>query len=123
MALRLRTRMFLGAGALVAVSVLVSAVLSRQLTLVEVRQVVSTRTAAPHAVDVLERATTVVGSSDPLDLDEALAVIEEASGRQLVVFDRNSEILAASNPALASAEVRELSPDGTFAGTIRRGEV
>ena len=52
MAIKLRTRLFLVVGALLAASILVSAILSRQLTLVEVREFVTTHSETGNTASI-----------------------------------------------------------------------
>lgn len=119
MAIKLRTRLFLIVGALLAASILVSAVLSRQVTLVEVREFVTTRTSRDDGgARVLDAAAAAASRPDGSRLGSDLAALEEASGRRIVVFDRDGRIVQASNAALASARIRELTPNGTFVGTV-----
>ena len=122
MTVRLRTRLFLVVGALLAASVLVSAVLSRQLTLVEVREVVTTRQTVDDSGDVLTRAAAAAAEADRTHMAVALAALEEASRYRIVVFDALGAIVAASNEDLARARVIEIAADGTFVGAIRDGE-
>ena len=122
MAIKLRTRLFLVVGALLAASVLVSAFLSRQVTLVEVREFVTTRSAPGDSGRVLARAAAAVAEADGPRLAPMLATVEEESGHRVVVFDASRAIVAASNVALANARVKEITPEGTFSGMIRAGE-
>jgi two-component system sensor histidine kinase BaeS len=117
MAIRLRTRLFLVVGALLAASILVSAVLSRQLTLVEVREFVTTAAAPGDARMILERAAAAALIEEP-QRSSALAAIEEATGRRVLIFDTAGRIVAATSPELAAAQVRELG-DGVFVGTVK----
>lgn len=116
MAIKLRTRLFLVVGALLAASILVSAVLSRQLTLVEVREFVTATAATGDVQGILERAAAAAEAGEP-QLSSLLAAIEEETGRRVVVFDRDGRIVAAASPELAAARVSELS-DGVFVGTV-----
>ena len=117
MAIRLRTRLFLVVAALLAASILVSAILSRQLTLVEVREFVTTHTDARDSGAILERAADIAAAGGPW-ISSTLASIEEETGRRVVVFDGGGRIIAATSPELAAARVKQLS-DGVFAGTVK----
>ena len=119
MAVKLRTRLFLVVGALLAASVLVSAFLSRQLTLVEVREFVTTRRVADDSGRVLASAAAAVSEADDARLAPLLATVEEEFGYRVVVFDASRAIVTASNATLARARVKEMTPEGTFVGTTR----
>ena len=119
MAVRIRTRLFLVVAALVAVSITASALLSRMVTLVELREVsAGARDFEPQPI--LDRAEREVAGRPIDDLSPALADIEATTEHMIAAIDATGRIVAASNPALAAAHVREWTPDGTFAGEIGR---
>jgi signal transduction histidine kinase len=118
MAVKLRTRLFLVVGALLAASVAVSALLSRQATLVEVREFTHRGPVSPDSGEVMDRAAAAVGTETGSRLSAALAAIEGDSGRPLLAVNDGGAVVAASNPQLASATVKQLTADGTLVAEI-----
>ena len=112
MAVRLRTRLFLIVAALLGASIVASALLSRRATLVEVRAVVSKGPAIEDVSPVLDRAAATIARTAAADLSAPLAVIERDTSRPVLVGTADGTVVAASNPSLAAARVRELRPDG-----------
>lgn len=118
MAVRLRTRLFLVVAVVLGASIAVSALLSRRATLVEVRAVVDRAAIAPDAARILDRAAAAVAQLPLAELDSALAAIAEDTSRRVLVADAAGRLVAASDPVLAGANVKELSADGTFVAEL-----
>ena len=114
MALRLRTRLFLIVAAVLGASILLSAVLSRRATLVEVRATAGELPDPAGTRTALDRALEVVAETPVADLPQALAAIEKETSRRLLVVDGSRAVVAASNRSLAGATIKTLSNDGTF---------
>jgi signal transduction histidine kinase len=114
MAVRLRTRLFLVVAGLLGASILVSALLSRRATLVEVRAVVGQPPGEEDARPLLARIQQAIRTSPPSELAVTLAAIEEETGRRVIVADDARVVVAASNRRLAAARVAELTADGEF---------
>jgi two-component system sensor histidine kinase BaeS len=118
MAVKLRTRLFLVVGALLAASIAVSALLSRRATLVEVRQIEHQGPASPDAAGILTRAAAAAATETGTRLSRALASIEAETGRPLLAADDAGAVIAVSSPRLASALVKELTADGAFTAVL-----
>lgn len=118
MALRLRTRLFLIVAAVLGASILLSAVLSRRATLVEVRATAGELPDPAGTRMALDRALEVVAETPVADLPQALAAIEKETSRRLLVVDGSRAVVAASNRSLAGATIKTLSNDGTFSARL-----
>lgn len=121
MTLSLRTRLFLTVGVVLAGSVAASSLLTRQATLVEVREVV---TRSAEARDVSDGVATAVqqriaGADDLSAVGPTLEASERATGRPVIVMDLARRVRAASNPRLASAELDRATPEGRLTLRIR----
>lgn len=121
MAVRLRTRLFLVVAALLGASILVSALLSRRATLVEVRAIVGAPPVPGDLAPLLDRADRRVRELPADALPGALAELEEESRRRLLVVDADRAVVAASSRDLLSARVVRLTPDGTFTASLANG--
>lgn len=122
MAVKLRTRLFLVVAALLGASIVVSALLSRRATLVEVRAIVHGVAPQEDPGPVLERAAQAVQASSTAALGDALAAIAAETNRRVLVVDDARNVVAASDPTLARASVRRLTEEGLFTAEIGDGE-
>jgi signal transduction histidine kinase len=112
MTISLRARLYLAVGVIIAVSVGVSAVVSRRATLVEIRQIGHP---ARDAVDIFAAVANVqsaIASGGDAAAPEALAAFERETGRGFLVVDTRNRVSAASNRMLVGATVSTTS-DGT----------
>ena len=121
MAVRLRTRLFLVVAAVLGASILVSALLSRRATLVEIQTIENRASVKAPAAPVLDRAAAIVEQSSRANLAAALAALAEDTSRRVLVVDAGRNVIAASSPALASARVTRLTADGTLVAEVGSG--
>jgi two-component system sensor histidine kinase BaeS len=123
MAISLRTRLFLIVAVVLAAAVAASSVLTRQATLVEVREVV-TRSALANEVSDGVTAAVQEQTGEARDLAAVgpiLEASEKATGRPVLVLDTGRRIRAASNARLAAAELERATSGGHLALRIRDG--
>jgi signal transduction histidine kinase len=119
MTISLRARLYLAVAVIIAVSVGVSAVLSRRATLVEVRQIGDQ---ARDAVDISAAVANVqaaIASGGDTAAPEALAAFERETGRGFLVVDTRNRVFAASNRMLVGATVSTTN-DGTVSLSLVR---
>jgi signal transduction histidine kinase len=105
MTISLRARLYLAVAVIIAVSVGVSAVLSRRATLVEIRQI---GYQARDAVDISAAVANVraaIASGGDTAAPQALAAFERETGRGFMVVDTRNRVSAASNRMLVGATV------------------
>jgi two-component system sensor histidine kinase BaeS len=112
MTVSLRTRLFLTVGAVLAVSIATTGLLSRRATLVEVREVVG-RPILPPGVEEQASAVQARLQRDGADgLASALRDAERAAGRPFVVVDPGGRsIVASSSPRFDDAVLRHASAE------------
>jgi signal transduction histidine kinase len=122
MAVKLRTRLFLVVAALLGASIGVSALLSRRATLVEVRAIVERSGPQEDPGPVLDRVVRAVRERSGDELSDVLASLQAETKRRVLVVDQARTIVAASDPLLAGATVRQLTPDGTVTVETGKGE-
>ncbi|MBA2306083.1 MAG: HAMP domain-containing protein [Acidobacteria bacterium] len=67
---------------------------------------------------VLDRAADVVAHSAPAQLPAALSAIERDTSRRVLVTDADRQVVAASNAALASARLHQVTADGSVTADI-----
>lgn len=121
MAVKLRTRLFLVVAALLGASIGVSALLSRQATLVEVRAIVEREGPQQDPAPVLDRVARALQDGTAAGVSERLAAIQSESKRRVLVLNDAHDIVAASDPALARAAVTQLTADGSVTAEIGDG--
>ena len=109
-----RLRLFLVVAVLLGASIVVSALLSRRATLVEVRAIVGAPLSASEVAPLMDRIAQIVRASPSGEMPAALAAIEEETGRRVIVADSDRRVVAASNRQLAEARVLRLTADGTL---------
>ena len=122
MAVKLRTRLFLVVAALLGASIGVSALLSRRATLVEVRAIVEKSGPQEDPGPILDRAAEAVRDRSNADLNGVLASLQAETKRRVLVVDHAHAIVAASDPFLGGATVRQLTAGGTVTIETGKGE-
>lgn len=121
MAVKLRTRLFLVVAVLLGASILVSALLSRRATLVEVRAIVHGTSPREDPGPVLDEVEQAVQGRSGDDLIRALVALQGSSARRIVLVNDNRGVVAASDPTLARAVVKRLTADGTLIAETGEG--
>jgi signal transduction histidine kinase len=109
----LRTRLYLAVAIILAVSVGVSAVLSRQATLVELRRVVDETPYPDGLAAAAERVQAAITSGGPALVTDALETFRRETARGFVLVDARGQVAAASNPLFIGSTV-SASDDGTL---------
>ena len=122
MAVKLRTRLFLVVAALLGASIGVSALLSRRATLVEVRAVVERSGPQEDPGPVLDRAAHALRDGSAADLSGLLRPIQAETNRRVLVVNDARDVIAASDPLLAHANVTQLTAGGVVRAEIGEGE-
>ena len=102
MAISLRTRLFLIVAVVLAAAVAASSVLTRQATLVEVREIVTRSAPANEVSDGVAAAVQArIGEARDLTaVGPILEASEKATGRPVLIIDTDRRIRAASNARL-----------------------
>ena len=118
MAVTLRTRLFLVVAVLLGASIVVSALLSRTVTLVEMRTITEKPRAPEQDEPLLADLVAIVHDVPPAALTPALTDFASAHARRAMVVGPGNEVVAASDRHLAAARVTTLTADG-----ILRAEV
>ena len=121
MAISLRTRLFLIVAVVLAAAVAASSVLTRQATLVEVREVVTRSAPANEVSDGVAAAVQeqIGEARDLAAVGPRLEASEKATGRPVLVIDTDRRIRAASNARLAAAELERATGDGHLSLRIK----
>ena len=121
MAISLRTRLFLIVAVVLAAAVAASSVLTRQATLVEVREIVTRSAPANEVSDGVAAAVQerIGEARDLTAVGPILEASEKATGRPVLIIDTDRRIRAASNARLAAAELERATSDGHLSLRIR----
>jgi signal transduction histidine kinase len=105
MTISLRARLYLAVAVIIAVSVGVSAVLSRRATLVEIRQIDDQARDAVDLSAAVANVQAAIASGGETAAPEAVAAFERETGRGFLVVDTRNRVSAASNRMLVGATV------------------